>query len=103
MMLRNKRSPKGVSFKDGFSVTTRTAISGQVVSETGQIQRWRVQFCAPSSVTVGVPGRDLSECLSAFYLFDKADSLRFSWNSASLAQNSVSCRFRNRTLETVIE
>ena len=36
-----------------------------------------------------VPGRELSEFLSAYYLCDKANSPSFSQNSPSLPQNSV--------------
>ena len=49
-----------------------------------------------------VPGRELSEFLSAYYSCAKADSPRFSQNSACLPQNSVSCLFRNSTLETAL-
>ena len=45
-----------------------------------------------------VPGRELSEFLSAYYLCAKAS---FRQNSPSLPQNSVSSLFRNSTLETV--
>ena len=48
-----------------------------------------------------VPGRELSELLSAYYLCAKANSPSFSQNSPSLPQNSVSSLFRNSTLETV--
>ena len=36
-----------------------------------------------------VPGREVSEFLSAYFLFVKANSLSFSQNSPSLSQNSV--------------
>ena len=52
-----------------------------------------------------VPGRELSEFLSADYLFDKATSPSFSQNSPSLPQNSVRLSefsLRNSTLETVL-
>ena len=42
-------------------------------------------FCCPHRV----PGRELSEFLSAYYLCDKANSPSFSQNSPSLPQNSV--------------
>ena len=48
-----------------------------------------------------VPGSELSEFLSAYYLCAKANSPSFSQNSPSLPQNSVSSLFRNSTLETV--
>ena len=41
------------------------------------------------SETHRVPGRELSEFLSAYYLSGKAHSLSFSQNSPSLPQNSV--------------
>ena len=48
-----------------------------------------------------VPGRELSEFLSAYDLCVKANSPSFSQNSPSLPQNSVSSLSRNSTLETV--
>ena len=48
-----------------------------------------------------VPGRELSELLSVYYLCAKANSPSFRQNSPSLPQNSVSSLFRNSTLETV--
>ena len=48
-----------------------------------------------------VPGRGLSEFLSAYCLSTKVNSPSFSRNSPSLPQNSVSSLFRNSTLETV--
>ena len=48
-----------------------------------------------------VPGRGLSEFLSANYVCEKANSPSFWQNSPSLPQNSVSSLFRNSTLETV--
>ena len=50
-----------------------------------------------------VPGRELSEFLSTYYLCAKANSAIFSQNSPSLSQNSgsVSSLLRNSTLETV--
>ena len=48
-----------------------------------------------------VPGSELSEFLSAYYLCARANSPSFSQNSPSLPQNSVSSLFRNSTLETV--
>ena len=48
-----------------------------------------------------VPGSELSEFLSAYYLCANANSPSFSQNSPSLLQNSVSSLFRNSTLETV--
>ena len=48
-----------------------------------------------------VPGSELSEFLSAYYLCVNANSPSYSQNSPSLPQNSVSSLLRNRTLETV--
>ena len=48
-----------------------------------------------------VPGRELSEFLSACYLCAKANSPSSSQNSPSLPQNSVSSLYRISTLETV--
>ena len=48
-----------------------------------------------------VPGRELSELLSAYFLCAKANSPSFWQNSPSLPQNSVSSLLRNSTLETV--
>ena len=48
-----------------------------------------------------VPGSELSEFLSAYYLCAKANSPSFSQNSPSLPQNSVSFLLRNSTLEIV--
>ena len=48
-----------------------------------------------------VPGRELSEFLSAYYLCAKANSPSLPQNSPSLPQNSVSSLSRNSTLETV--
>ena len=48
-----------------------------------------------------VPGSELSEFLSAYYLCAKANSPSFSQNSPSLPQNSVSSVLRNSILETV--
>ena len=48
-----------------------------------------------------VPGSELSEFLSAYYLCGKANSPSFSQNSPSLPLNSVSSLLRNSTLETV--
>ena len=49
-----------------------------------------------------VPGSELSEFLSAYYLCAKANSPSFSQNSPSLPQNSVSSLFRNSALKTVL-
>ena len=74
-------------------------------SETGRIRFRRVRFQTPNSVSFfgphRVPGRELSELLSPYYLCAKGNSPSFSQNSPSLAQNSVSSLFRNSTLETV--
>ena len=48
-----------------------------------------------------VPGSELSEFLSAYYLCVNANSPSLSQNSPSLPQNSVSSLLRNSTLETV--
>ena len=48
-----------------------------------------------------VPGSELSEFLSAYYLCAKANSPSFSQNSPSLPRNSVSSLLWNSTLETV--
>ena len=48
-----------------------------------------------------VPGRELSEFLSAYYLCAKANSPSFLQNSTNLPPNSMCSLFRNRTLETV--
>ena len=48
-----------------------------------------------------VPGSELSEFLSAYFLCAKANSPSFSQNSPSLPQNSVSSLFRSSALETV--
>ena len=49
-----------------------------------------------------LPGRELSELLSAYYLCAKTNSPSFfSQSSPSLVQNSVSSLFRNSTVETV--
>ena len=55
------------------------------------------QFLVPHRV----PGRELNEFLSAYYLCANADSPSFSQNLPSLSQDSVSSLFRNNTLETV--
>ena len=75
--------------------------------ETDQIRFRRVRFQTPSSVrNFGphrVPGRELGEFLSAYYLCAKvnSESPSFSQNSPTFPQNSVSSLFRNSTLETV--
>ena len=48
-----------------------------------------------------LPGRELSEFLSAYYVCAKANSPSLSQNSSSLAKNPVSPIFQNSTLETV--
>ena len=63
-------------------------------SETGRIRFRRARFQTLNSVSffIGphrVPGRELSEFLSAYYLCAKANSLSFSQNSPSLPQNSA--------------
>ena len=49
-----------------------------------------------------VPGRELSELLSAHYLCGKVKSTSASQNSPSVPNNSVSSLFRNSTLEAVL-
>ena len=65
----------------------------QQYSETGRIRFWGVRFQTPSSVSFfgahWVPGSELSEFLSAYYLCAKANSPSFSQNSPSLPRNSV--------------
>ena len=62
-------------------------------SETGRIRFRRVRFQTPNSVSFfgahWVPGSELSEFLSAYYLCVKANSPSCSQNSPSLPQNSV--------------
>ena len=62
-------------------------------SEMGRIRFWRVRFQNEElSEFFGphrVPGREISEFLSASYLCDKTKSPSFSQNSPSLPQNSV--------------
>ena len=62
-------------------------------SETGRMRFRRARFQTPSSVSFfgpeRVPGRELSELLSAYYLWAKANSPSLSQNSPSLPQNSV--------------
>ena len=69
------------------------ANSGGFGSETGQIRFRGAPLQTPSSVSFfgahRVPGSELSEFLSAFYLCNKANSPSFSQNSPSLPQNSV--------------
>ena len=55
------------------------------------------EFCGPHRV----PGRELSELLSAYDLRTKSNSPIFLRSSPSLPQNSVSSLFRKCTLETV--
>ena len=75
------------------------------LSETGRIRFRGVRFQTPNSVSFfsahWVPGSELSEFLSAYYLCARANSPSFWQNSPSLPQNSVSSLFRNSTLETV--
>ena len=53
-------------------------------------------FCQPPNFGPHrVPGRELSEFLSAYYMCAKVSSVNFSQNSPSLLQNSVSSLFRN--------
>ena len=50
-----------------------------------------------------VPGRELSECLSAYYnLCAEANLPSFSQDLPSLVQNSVSSLFQNSALKTVL-
>ena len=62
-------------------------------SETGRIRFRRVRFQTPNSVSFfgahWIPGSELSEFLSAYYLCSKANSPSVSQNSPSLPQNSV--------------
>ena len=74
-------------------------------SETGRIRFRGVRFQTPNSVSFfwahWVPGSELSEFLSAYYLWAKANSPSLTQNSPSSPQNSVSSLLRNSTLETV--
>ena len=71
----------------------------------GRIRFRRARSQTPNTVSFWLSPssreRALSELLSAYYLCVKADSSSVSWNSPSLAQNSVSSLFGNSTLETV--
>ena len=76
------------------------------LSEMGRIRFRRVWFQTPNSVNLfgprRVPGRELSEFLSAYYLCAKTNSPSSAQNLPILAQNSVSSLVRNSTLETVL-
>ena len=65
----------------------------------------RVRLQTPNSVRFvrphRVPGRELSELLSAYYLCAKTNSSNLTQNSPSLPQSLVSSLFQNSTLETV--
>ena len=74
-------------------------------SETGRIRFRRAWLQTLNSMSFfgihRVPGRVLSELLSAYDLCAKANSSSLSQNSPSSLQNSVSSLFQNNTLETV--
>ena len=67
-------------------------VSGSTVSNTDLSEFFWARW---------VPGSELSEFLSAYYLCANANSPSFWQNSPSLPQNSVSSLLRNSTLETV--
>ena len=75
------------------------------LSGTGRIRFRRARFETPSSVSFfcphRVPGGELSEFLSAYFLCQSELTEFFPQNSPSLPQNSVSSPVRNGTLETV--
>ena len=73
--------------RDGPNTVSESTVSNTELSE----------FLCPHRV----PGRELSEFLSAYYLCATVNSPSFSPKSPSLPQNSVSSLFRNSTLETV--
>ena len=74
-------------------------------SETGRIQFRRAQFQTPSSVSFfyahRVPGRELSEFLSAYFLCAKANSPSFFSRTHQVCPKTQWVLFRNSTLETV--
>ena len=82
-----------------FSISLRSEIGNRpnTVSESTVSNIELSELFGPHRV----PGRELSDFLSAYYLCVKANSPSFSQNSPSLPQNSVSSLSRNSTLETV--
>ena len=80
-----------------------------LLSEIGRRGFRRVRFQTPSSVSFfgphQVPGTELSDFLSAFFVCvcanSKANSPSFSRNSPSLPRNLASSLFRNSSLEAV--
>ena len=91
--LRHVFSTLGVSDMEAPRDSCKWRKASQRISETGRIRFRRARFETPSSVSSfcphRVPGRELSEFLSAYYLCDKANSPSFSRNSPSWPQNSV--------------
>ena len=72
---------RGNSFRNGPNAVSESTVSNAELSE----------FFGPHQV----PGTELGEFLSAYYLCAKANSQSFSRNSPSLPQNSASSLFRN--------
>ena len=112
--MRNRRSCKPDQFayassekdleKQSLSSTPSSAPLLPPNLGRGRIRFRRVRFQTPSSVSFlahRVPGRELSEFLSAYYLCGQANWPSFSQNSPSLPPNPVSSLFRNSTFETV--
>ena len=81
----------------GFPSPTVSRNGPNTVSESTVSNTELSELCGPHPV----PGRELTEFLSAYYLCAKANSPSFSQNSPSLPPNSVSPLFRNSTLEAV--
>ena len=81
------RARKRRHFGNGPNTVSESTVSNTELSE----------FFCPHRV----PGRELSEILSAYYLLAKANSPSFAQKSPSLPQNSVSSLLRKSTLETV--
>ena len=82
-----RKSRNGVKIGNGPNTVSESTVSNPELSEFFGAH-W-------------VPGIELSEFLSAYYLCAKANSPSFLQNSPSLPQNSVSSLLRNSTLETV--
>ena len=91
--LERGRSRMDLSTKFGKEIPSRNPREKRSESETGRIRFRRVRFQTLNSVSFfgphRVPGRELDEFLSAYYLCAKANSPSFSQNSPSLPQNSV--------------
>ena len=96
---QTRRIPLSEASKTGFGWALYIGDGPNTVSESTVSNTEPRKFFCPYRV----PGRELSEFLSAYYLCAKAnsESSSFSRNSPSLPQNSVSSLLRNSTLETV--